>query len=211
MTDQSRQFDDFELFMTTQLFRATCPPALELSEYQQRLLSPAEQTRITGHVQGCQYCQEELAQLQIFLQQPDPYLQPDPLATLRQHAAALVGRLVNAVQGAGQPGFSPALAGLRGDAGGPLVYEAGDMQISIEIQGDAEHPGYLALFGLLINLNNGHNTLAELWNEEGLVVDTPVDAIGNFAFHQLTPGLYELFIASEMIDIHIPDLKVNFA
>lgn len=210
MTDQAHQFDDFELFMTNKLFRATCPPALELSEYQQGLLSPAELTHITGHVQGCLYCQDELAQLQLFLQQPDPYLQPNPLATLRQHGAALMGRLVNAAQRLGQSGLTPAPVGLRGDAVGPLVYEAGDMQISIEIQNDAEHAGYLALFGLLINLNNGHNTLAELWNESGLVVDTPVDAIGNFAFHQLAPGLYELFIANEQLDIHIPDLKVQF-
>jgi anti-sigma factor RsiW len=195
---------------TTRLFRAACPSALELGEYQLGILPAATSAHLQQHVASCPHCAHELRQLASFMDSLDPYLRTDPLAAIKQSITVLVARLVTRPQFsglAGRPGFSPALAGLRGEAAGPLTYEAGDVQIILDIQNDQQHTDRKAVIGLVIGWVE-QDVQVHLWRAEQRVGATAVDTFGNFSIDDLAPGAYELFLTGEHSEIHIQDLHV---
>lgn len=195
---------------TARLFRAACPSALELGEYRLGMLPAARTTAVQQHVTVCPHCAQEMAQLAAFMDSPDPYLQPAPWTTLRQQVNVLVARLSSGMQASGlfgPPALAPALAGLRGDVGGPLTYEAGDAQIILEIQRDEQRAGRHALVGLVMGLD-GQATQATLWREEQRIVSVAVDDLGNFTMDDLAPGEYELILAGAQDEVHIQSLHI---
>lgn len=195
---------------TARLFRAACPPALELGEYHLDMLPVAKTTVVQQHVATCPYCAQELAQLAAFMDSPDPYLHPAPWTTLRRQVNVLVARLTSGMQAGGlfgPPALAPALAGLRGDAAGPLTYEAGDAQIILDVQQDGQQAGRQALIGLVMGLD-GQALRATLWRDQQQIVAAAVDTLGNFAFDDLAPGQYELILTGGQDEVHIQDLHL---
>lgn len=196
---------------TRHLFRAACPPSLELAEYQHKLLPAARSAAIQQHLALCPYCAQELAQLATFLDRPDPYLHPAPWTSLQRRVSVLVARLTGAPQQIaglfGAPPLTPALAGLRGAAEAALTYEAGDLEIILEIQENGGRPGHKTLAGLVMGID-GAGMTAHLWRAEQPVASTGVDTLGNFIFHDLETGRYELILASEPDEVHIQDLLI---
>jgi anti-sigma factor RsiW len=195
---------------TTRLFRAACPSALELGEYRLGILPAATSAHLQQHLASCHYCAQELLQLASFMDGPDPYLRPDSLAAIKQSIHVLVARLASRPQFSGltgQPAFYPSLAGLRGEAAGPLTYEAGDAQIILDIQNDQQHTDRKSIVGLLIG-GDDQNVQVHLWHDEQRIVSTAVDTFGNFSIDGLAPGAYELFLTGEHSEIHIQDLHV---
>jgi anti-sigma factor RsiW len=195
---------------TSQLFRAACPPSLELGEYHLGLLPAAMTAVIQQHVATCPYCQRELTQLTTFIDAPDPYLHPALATVVRQHVQVLIARLTGGPQLGGlfkQPGLAPALAGLRGDESGPLTYEAGGAQIIVEVEDDEARPGRRVIIGLVVGLE-AQRVDVHVWRDEQAVAKVAVDEAGNFVVEDLAPGRYELFISGEADDIHLQDLQV---
>jgi hypothetical protein len=195
---------------TARLFRAACPSALELGEYHLGMLPAASTTAVQQHLATCPHCTGELAQLAAFMDSPDPYLHPAPWTTLRQQVNVLVARLASGMQASGlfgSPALAPALAGLRGAAGGPLTYEAGDAQIILETQRDGQRVERYTLVGLVMGMD-GQALQATLWREEQRIVSVAVDDLGNFTMHDLTPGQYELILAGPRDEVHIQSLHV---
>lgn len=194
-----------------QLLRAACPPALELGEYPMGLLSAPRSAAIRQHVAACPYCTQELAQLASFMDSPDPYLHPAPWQSLQRRANVLVARLTSAPQQIaglfGTPPLAPALAGLRGEADATLSYQAGDLEIVLEVQKNGGRPGHKTLAGLVMGID-GAGMTAHLWRAEEPVASTGVDTLGNFIFHDLETGRYELILASEPDEVHIQDLLI---
>lgn len=208
--ERAAQLAAAQRLAAVRLFRAACPSALELGEYRLGMLPAARTTAVQQHVAVCPHCTEELAQLAAFMDSPDPYLHPAPWTTLRQQINVLVARLVSGIQAGGlfgPPALAPALASLRGDASGPLTFEAGDAQIILEIQRDGQRAGYHALVGLVMGLD-GQALQATLWREQQQVASAAVDDLGNFTFDDLAPGLYELILAGAQDEVHIQDLHV---
>lgn len=191
---------------TGRLFRAACPPSLDLGEYRLGLMPAAASASIQQHVTTCPFCQQELAQLTTFFNAQDPYLRPALATAIRQRVEVLVARLTGGLQPGGMFG-QPALAGLRGEQAGPLTFEAGDAQIIVEVQGDGERSGRRAVVGLVVGLP-GQEVQAHLWRNEQRVATAPVDALGGFTFDDLPSGQYELFLTGEQQEIHIQDLQV---
>lgn len=194
---------------TTRLFRTDCPSALELGEYRLGMLPAAATAHLQQHLAVCPHCAQELAQLASFMDGPDPFLQSDPLAAIKQSVTVLVARLASRPQFGGllgQPIPSPALAGLRGEADGPLIYEAGDAQVVLEVQSDEEHAGRRAIIGLVMGWIN-QEVQVHLWRDEQQVATVALDTFGNFCIDDLAPGAYELFITGELTEIHIQDLQ----
>lgn len=197
---------------TAHLFRAACPTALELGEYRLDMLPAAKTAAVQQHVAVCPHCTEELAQLTSFMDAPDPLLHPTLATAIKQQVQVLVARLASGPQlGSlfGQPALAPVYAGLRGAGDEPLIYEAGETQIFIEVQEDALHPGYWAIVGLLPMLDGEPARHAELWQDQKAVAFAQVDEIGNFSFASLEPGDYELFISDAQFDIHVQSLPVG--
>lgn len=192
---------NIEKRLAAQLYRVTCPTADQLGEYHLHMMTGSEAATIKQHLNDCPHCRAELAQLQTYLVD----LTPDVEHSLSQRVRIWIARLIpNGTMGGGT--LQPALA-LRGQDDGPLMYEAGDAQLSLEVQDDPERVGAKTILGLLIGVETVE-TAAHLWQEAQKVARVPVDEFGNFVFAGLAPGTYELIVSGPDFEIHLQELTV---
>ena len=87
------------------------------------------------------------------------------------------------------------------------MYEAGDAQLSLEVQDDPERPGRRSILGLVLGIATDH-VAVQLFQEGAVVTAVALDDLGNFTFTGLEPGKYELTLSGQDIEIHIPDLSI---
>ncbi len=192
------------------LYRVACPSSLELGEHHMSLLPAARSAAVQQHAASCPHCAQELAQLDAFLSTADPYLHPAPWQMIKRNVQVIVARLTSGPQPGslfGQPAWAPGLAGLRGEERSPLTYEAGDVQIVLEVQDEEPQPGRRSLIGLVLGWET-EETVVRLWRDEHLVSTVPLDMFGNFAIDDLAPGQYEMFVTHEPIEVYIQDLAI---
>lgn len=197
--------------LSERLFRATCPSSLELGEYRLGLLRSAQAAEIARHLNDCPHCAAELAQWDQFAAQ-EP--QVDRLAPIKQQVQVLVARLVSGGRSMGalfapQPVLAPAFAGLRGGNEEPLVYEAGDVQLTIEVETNAAQPGQFSLVGLVLGLAEPGLARINLWRDDRPLAEIAVDDLGNFTIPGLTAARYELILTAPDSEIHVQDLTVG--
>jgi len=194
--------------MTAQLYRITCPDPTELGEYHLGVL-PLDRTKaVAEHLAECPHCRREVAQLTEYLAELEPSPRLDPLDQVVQRIRVLVARLVSG-RPLGQPALSPAFASLRGGEQEPLIYEAGEVQVMIEIQEDADRPDRSTILGLVIGSDAPQELKAHLWAAEQRLATVPVDELGNFVLSNVLCGSYELMLSGPEIDIHIQDLEIG--
>lgn len=194
--------------MTAQLYRITCPDPIELGEYHLGVLSLERTKAIAEHLAECPHCRREVAQLVEYLAELEPSLRLDPLDQVVGRIRVLVARLVSGGP-PGQPAPSPAFASLRGEEQEPLTYEAGEVQVIIDLQEDAERPDRRTILGLVIGLDAPQELKAHLWAAEQRLATVPVDELGNFVLPNVPCGSYELMLSRPEIDIHIQDLEIG--
>lgn len=211
-SQEAEQVRGLQAKLTGRLFRASCPTSLELGEYQLKVVSKERAAQIERHLAVCNDCTQELAQLKTFMSQPDPFLKPDPLAAVQRQMRVLVARLVGGPaerSGFGGPALAPAFAGLRGEDIGPRSYEAGDIQVLIEVEDDGTGRGRKTVMGLLSNVDDYSDFAVGLWQDgrEQLVI--PIDSLGNFVMEDLSEGHYELILSGPEIELHIQDLAIE--
>lgn len=187
--------------LKARLYRIDCPAPDELGEYHLRLLEHDRVEIVRDHLGKCLLCQRELAQLEEFMYDEMPV----PEISTMERIRVLVAHLSQGgARGIGQPAF----AGVRGETDGPsYVYEAGDAQVSIEVQDDPEQPDRKILLGLIIGIESGEMKV-QLWQAGQLVSAVVVDDFGNFVIPQLGSGSYELVVSGAEVEIHVQDLEV---
>jgi hypothetical protein len=100
----------------------------------------------------------------------------------------------------------PAFA-VRGGENGPLIYQAGDAQLTIEVQDDLEKPGHRSILGLVFGADLT-DMQAYLWQESKGVAAVDVDELGNFIISGLAPGVYELILSGPAVEIHVQELTI---
>jgi hypothetical protein len=194
--------------MTAQLYRITCPDPTELGEYHLGVL-PAEQAEpIAGHLVECPHCRREIAQLKDYLAELEPSLGLDLVDQVLDRVRVLVARLVSGGP-LSQPALAPAFAGVRGEEQEPLLYQAQDVQVMLEIQEEADRPDHRTLLGLVVGLPTPQEFAAYLWAAEQLLATAPVDELGNFVLPDLIRGRYELMLSGPKTGIHIQDLDIG--
>ena len=182
------------------LWRATCPTAQELGEYELQLLSPAERTRIAAHIVACPRCEEEVRQLRAFLASEGP-IPERPAARLRRVVAALF-----------TPAPGVAAAGLRGaSAGGPLTYQAAGLTVTLDLEpaprGGVNMTGLLWQDAAGAELATGQS--AALVGADGAARSTPVDEFGNFSFDAVATGAYRLEVVVGDRLVVIEELRIQ--
>jgi anti-sigma factor RsiW len=183
------------------LYRAFCPETSELGEYQLGMLSTQRANQIQAHLVECPHCRTELAQLKSFLKEVEPDLETSLAARVRVWLAELLP------PGAAS-GHAPALAfGLRGDEPNVHFYQAGEIQITLEVQVDPNAPGGKVLIGLVLG-EEAASLQAHLWRGDQAVTSAEVDELGNFTLSGLEPGNYEIFLSGADVEIQIKDLEV---
>jgi hypothetical protein len=192
--------------LTAVMYRLTCPSPLELGEYHLGLLSRDRATTVARHLADCPHCAREVVLLKDYLAKLTSELEFD----LWQQIKVLVAQLVRVGQDiarSGSPTLVPAYRGGRGEEKGPRLYQAEDIQVSIEIQDDVERQDRKVLLGLVTEMDT-HELKAHLWQAEQLVTTASVDDLGNFVIADLTPGNYELILSNSGVELHIQSLEI---
>ena len=196
--------------LTNRLFRVDCPSSMDVGEYQLGLL-PAEQAlAVEKHLAECTFCSGERSLLASFLAETSPITKTDLLAPVKETMRILVARLTTGFSGGllGQPGLAPAMAGLRGAADGPLMYEAEEVQVMAEVMDDTTHPGRKSILGLLTGIYQSHGFQAYLWQAATHRATVIVNDLGNFTIDNLTPGDYSLVLSGPDMEIHLDYVPV---
>jgi hypothetical protein len=184
--EKAETLDRFQKRLISKLYRLTCPPSIQLGEYQLRML-PASQMLVIGqHLRECPYCAREVSELEGFLSDEVP------VEGLLGRAKLLIARLV----GAGDLTFTPAPA-LRGEAKGPITFAAEGMIIVLDIQPDME--GRVDILGQVAadNQDDWTGALVELRKDSQFKISSRVDDLGAFQCEGVIPGQHELRITSK--------------
>ncbi len=194
--------------LASRLYRLACPSSTDLGEYHLGLLGQEQAGAVALHLAECPHCSREVAQLQTYLAE----LAPDVALGALEQVKIVIAELVRRVPGPGQlPTLAPApaFAGLRGDEeGGPLVYQAEEYQLVVEIEHDDERQEFLGLLGLVAG-GEPSGLEARLWQDDRLVAEVAVDELGNFTISNLAPGDYQLMLSGREVEIQIPELKIG--
>jgi hypothetical protein len=193
---------DIEDMLKRKLFRATCPESVELGELHLGLVPPERVTQLHSHMAACPHCTREFRQLHNFLQD----VAPDLEHSFADKVRVWIARLLPAGEAGAQA--TPAFA-LRGHRDEPrtLLYEAGEAQLTLEVQQDPDSPGEHILLGLLLGVTI-RDVAAFLWQDEQQVATVAVDMVGNFSFSSLEAGRYELLISGPAFEIHVQELLI---
>lgn len=188
--------DRFQKRLTTRLYRSTCPSPMELGEFHLGMLRASQRLYIGQHLRECPHCAQETSQLEGYL---GDLSRPGLLAT----AKVFIAQLVSGREAIGAPDY----AGLRGEGEGPVLYQADDIPIMIQVHDDMEKPGLRSLLGLVAGLK-AYGFMMEAYQQGNLINTTFIDEIGNFLFTHLPPGFYDLILLGPHTEIRIPSLEV---
>ena len=197
--------------MLARLYRTACPDSDVLGEYHLGLLSSQGAETVARHLAECPHCGREVAQLDDFIRELAPTLELGRLDQVRQRLRIWIATLLDPEAGAsglGLPALAPVRLGVRGEEDGPRLYQAGDAQLSIDLQEDSRRPDRKQLLGLMVGIDPA-GFEAHLWRAGRHLVTVPVDELGNFALPDLEPGHYDLIVAGPDTEIHIQDLQVG--
>jgi hypothetical protein len=195
--------------LSARLHRIGCPAPEELGEYHLQLLADDRAREIRRHVADCRQCAQELAGLRDYLADLRPDIEQGPFEAVGARARVWLARLAGGTWGPGpalQP--APAVAGVRGTDQGPRVYNAGDMQVSIDVQSDPSQPGQRCVYGLLL-ASEPEKYQAHLWQEGKRITSVPVVSAGSFVISGLEPAGYELILEGPDAEVHVQDLTVE--
>lgn len=184
------------------LHRITCPDSAALGNLHLGLLPEAAATAILAHLAICPHCTREVELLTAFLAETAVSPQPSTVERIK----IWIARQLPAGGQKGNMLGTPAFA-LRGDEPGPYMYEAGDAQLSLEVQDDPEHPGRKVILGLVLGID-AQAVEAKLIEGDEVVTAVSLDPIGNFIFTSLEPGIYELILSGAAVEIHVQALTI---
>ncbi len=195
------------------LYRADCPPSVELGEFQLGLLERIRSVWMGQHVADCPHCSRELAQLNSFMSQvaaqlPAAQLPAAEVDTPTGILAGATARLKVLVAQLFTPAPGQAVWAVRGDetADAPQIFNVDDIQVSIETQSDPTQPTQRSILGLI----SGADTLgwrAHVWQAGQFVITVEVDEFGNFIVPPVESGNYQIILDGADTEVHL-DLTV---
>ena len=180
------------------LYRADCPPSIDLGEYRLGLLDKMRRSAIVAHLSECPHCTEELARLDGYLTLLQPQEEAAPSLTERLIAGVrvLVAELM------GGPRHILAMRGTASAEAEPLLYSAEEIQVALDPQSDPAQPNAILLMGLITGTDTAH-WHAQLRRENQLIATTDIDEIGNFSFSALLPGQYQLVVGDNKVEVRL--------
>ena len=184
-----------------------CPSSDQLRDYHFNLLDNAEVISIDDHLHRCPHCTHHLAELNQFLSVEESWteIEPEPLAGPLQHIRQVIAEL----QRLGTSGFTPAFAGIHGGVQeDQYLYQAGDVQINIDIQNDPDRPELRDLLGVVLG-GNIEGWTVHLWREQQRLATVLIDDLGSFRFSHLPPADYTLIISGPQVTIRVPRVAVS--
>ena len=188
-SEKAKALAQLQVRVRSRLYRINCPSSLELGEYHLRMLPASKMLVVAQHVRECSHCAREVEQLQGYLSKLTPTGETGLLGGIKVLVARWVG---------GNPeSISSAPSALRGEAKGPITFEADGMVIILDIQPTTE--GRVSVLGQVAADDQDSWTNAVV---EFRQVDTPtittasLDDLGAFRFEEAHPGSTEITITS---------------
>ncbi len=188
------------------LYRFDCPPPDLLRDYECGYAAADEQRRLEAHLETCPHCAAELADLAESVE-VEFISRSSELVARAERAAARMGLIVARLI---SPAPRPVLA-LRGETREVLLFEAGDMALSVNLE--QEENGAYTLFGQVLSpqpiaATDGYARLTA--REEKIApVEAELDANGGFALCSLCPGTYQLVVSLLEQRIVVPTLTLG--
>ena len=190
-----------ESYLFLALYRYTCPDSIELGEYQLGMLAGESKRRVEWHLRSCPRCQEEVQQLQTYLDS----LAGDLEIPFSSRLKTWVARLLPA--DAFGRGLTPAF-GVRGNTGQVIAYQAGEAQLSLFVQEDPTQPDRRSVLGLLIGVPP-EEVQVSLFMKGRQLQTAPVDDLGNFVLSAIKKGEYELVLRGSTFEIDASPLVIE--
>ena len=205
--EKAETLDRLQKRLTTRLYRLTCPPPIELGEYHLRMLPASQMLVVAKHLRECPHCTQEVAQLEGFLRD----LAPNVADSLLGKARVLVAQLVGGQTEAGEQGkiaFPPVVSALRGEAKGPITFEANGIVIVLDLQ--PADGGKVNILGQVAadDQEQWTGALVELRQGSELQFSTTVDDLGAFRSEGVMPGTTELWITPKSGSVVVSNFEV---
>jgi hypothetical protein len=195
--------------LATRLHRLTCPSPMELGEYYLRTMPDAQKLIIAQHLRECRHCEEEFAQLTIFLSD----LSPDTDKSFPGQVKVIIARLIGGqadTSPQGIPSSTPAFTALRGEGKGPLIFEADDIVISLDVQPSSKRQ--VSILGQVAadDQDQWTGALVELQQVDAPPLTASLDDLGAFRLEAVRPGFIQIKITSPAgIEVKIPDIDIT--
>jgi hypothetical protein len=209
--DRAQRTARWQQNLKSRLRRAACPPSLEVGEYHLGLLSAAQAVAVARHIVECPPCALELKQLRGYLQAEAAADQIPADRSAGEVLKEYLGGLVNVLTGQVTGGLSPAVIGIRGSAREPIMIEAEDAHIILDVQPAAA--GRATLIGQVASAESDRwiGSQIELWQGGQPARITIVDEVGTFGFDGVFAGETELLmIAPGGHVIHVPHVEIRY-
>lgn len=203
--DQMARLEDR---LTARLYRLTCPRSEELGEYHLDLLDPDRAAEIQQHLLECPYCTREVLQLENYLRVLAPTIEYSPIERVKVMIARLVGEHGEARR-SGRQEFAPVLAGIRGEAKGPITLEADGILVVLDVQPADEER--VTILGQVAadDQDRWTGAVVELRRTGELQMTVTVDDLGAFRCEAWSPGPTEILITPSSGDpVLIPDIEI---
>ena len=190
---RANALENMQSRLKSRLFRATCPPSLELAEFFARTLPDPQKLIISAHVRGCPHCMREIANLTKSLGTDVIQVQDRSTGKTQVRVATPLG------------GTSTAGA-LRGE-NKIITLQVDDTVLTFDVQ--SEPRGMISLLGQIAAEDQ------DLWTgavvtllQEGSPQQTAsVSDLGAFHFSAIQPGESQLTIISlHDVIIKVPPL-----
>ena len=183
--ERARQWTRLQTRLKQRSYRVNCPTPMELGEYHLGYLAAPQALVVSAHLRGCLLCQGEVTVLENFLTGIGPEI------SLLGAVKVLIARLIDAQA---ETGLAPAL---RGEAKGPLTFEANGVVIVLDIQPSSED--IVSIFGQVAadDQDQWTGALVELQQGSQLHFSTTVDDLGAFRCEGIRTGEQELRIITK--------------
>lgn len=191
---------EYESKLSAMLYRALCPSTTELGEYRFGMLDGEQINLIQQHINTCIHCSREMTQLDDYLAKVSLDLEYSIMDRVNIWIARLIPE-----QNFGN--LAPLTNGLRGKSDQQRNYQAGEAQLTFDVQEDPEQPDRKIVIGLVTGVEV-IGIKVRLWREEKLIIETEVDELGNYLISGLEIGSYRLILSGTNFEIHIEELEI---
>jgi hypothetical protein len=177
-------------------YRSQCPDSMVLTGFHINQVSESEAQQVATHLEFCAECQRELRTFKQFLQTSQVQ---EPETSSGEALQVIIARLM--------AGMAPAAALRGGEGQRNLIFEAGDRQISVLIEPDAELGERYHLTGMLLG-EAPASFRAFLWRRGAMIAEAQLEALGSFSFGPLTAGAYDLVLDAVETEIHLQNIQI---
>lgn len=197
-------------YLQRALYRFDCPSVDLLRDYHWGYLPIEQQKQIRDHLDRCPRCAAELEELRAFVPTDVPGKQAESIDALLGRARQVLAQARVVVAHLLSP-VPQQLPALRGDIREVLLFDAGEVALSVNLEQEATSA--CTVFGQVLStqpgaFSEGYARLTA-YGETADGVQASLDINGAFVLANLRPGTYQLVVSLPDQRIVVPTLALN--